>query len=624
MIEAETLPDIIGHEVLFPDVFETGFYPSHAPPGRYTQGQINAALAGLAPLQIGILSSVSEHRYAGEALISTRLEVDPNGALHGVDFTGDPFDHETWIVPGPLDLSVELRRQSTRRRFSRDVITREYVRKPRTNSSATVDVSVWSRTTPTDLVETAAPLLKYSPATVPAFIPADLVQEALAGAAPGQEVPLASGYGVLPLGNGEGDTVETVQAYNIQYGVDYIGDPDDYLTWIAIGNESVQVSAFQVSEAGPLFLDQTTSYVLVAPDSSGQVLLNPQIAVVTEATDTARTWDKVYFNSGAVPPEVDPGDAAALAAKIQPGAAGLALHTIVETPGLTTRSSQQSIDAHGAAAGVDYSGNPSNPSTWNALTAADVIVDRLATTTLTTAASATHKIHTLYREASADPAQTGQLHLVENNVVGRDVVRVTRRYLNRALEMNEIPEGMTARGIQGALAWANPGETIVAGQTRVRTLVATESSPLADIIDTNGWTLGVDYLGNPADMNTWHAAGPADVYIDIYHPVTRTRHYEEVVTNHLVTAPAAPSAIPPELAALWSEPGPPRAMHVAWAPPYGMEFGIEISNDLSGFVPVPGRYKADGRLLRHSGYFPPSQRAGFLRVKRVEMSAVGG
>ncbi|MCW1921753.1 hypothetical protein OKA05_04260 [Luteolibacter arcticus] len=621
LIEPEALPDLIEHEILPDAVIDRGFYPAHAPPGVYTQQQIDAALAGLAPMEKGILWSSTEHRSVGDTLASTTTVVDPNGALHGVDFTGDPFDHESWLVPGAPDLTVDVRHWSTRLRTSRNFTEREYVLKPRAGSGgpigSTVDISSWTQTLATDLVEAAAPVLKYSPSTVPFFIPTELVQQALAGATPGQEVPLATGYGVLPLGIGEGETTETVYAYDVELFVDYIGDPDDYFTWIAIGDSSIQVSAHLITEQGQRFLDQSTEYRLVVPDGTGQIIQNPKITVVTEVTDTTGTWDKNYFTPGNVPPEVEPSDAAVLATKVTAGTAGMALHTTVDTPGTTERTVVESIDAHGAVAGVDYSGNPANPATWTALTPNDVVADRLETVTLTTGTEAEHRVHVLYREASSDPGQTGQLHRVENAVVGRDIVRVTRRYLNRPLDLEEdLPEGLSPHDIQQALAWADPGETVVAGQTRVRTLRSTQTTPLPDIIDTNGWTYGTDFTGDPGDMNTWQAAGPSDVYIDIYHPVSRTRDYDEVVTNHLVIAPNSPPVNQPALTVLSTDPGPPRGLHVTWSPPFGMEFEVETSNDLSLFTPVPGLYKADGRQLRHSGFFSPAQPAGFLRVKR--------
>ncbi len=622
LIQTSVIPDIIEHQILPPAIFETGFYPLHAPPGRYTQAQIDAALAGLAPMEIGILSSTSEHRFTGDVPVSTTTIIDPNGALLGTDFTGNPFDHETWIASGSANLVIDLRLQSRIRRESRDFVDREYVRKPRSASGpggqgSTVDISVWSSEQPTDLVEAAAPVLKYSPATVPAFIPAALVQQALASASPGQEVPLTTGYGVLPLGPGYGETVETVNAYNVEFGVDYIGDPDDYLTWIAIGPSSIQVTARQVTEAGSRLLDQTIQYRLVAPDATGSVIVNPQINVVTEVTDTTRTWDKIYFQPGSVPAEVNSSDAATLAAKLAPGAGALALHTAVDTPGTATHATATSIDAHGAVADVDYSGNPANPATWTALTANDVVADRLQTVTHTTPTAAVHQLHTMYREASLDPGETGQLHLVDNNVVGRDIARVTRRYLNQTLDTNApLPEGLTAAEIQRALTWAVPGEVIIAGQTKVRTLASTQTTSLPDLLDTNGWTLGTDFLGDPGDMNTWHAAGPADIYIDIYHRVTRTRNYDEVVTNHLVTAPLIPTPVPPQLSLFASQAGPPRSLDIGWRPPYGMAFEVETSANLTQFTPLPALHKADGRELRHTHYFPATQPAGFLRVKR--------
>lgn len=609
-IQTQTLPDLIEPFVLPPMVVDKGFYPYHAPPGGYTQQQIDAALAGLAPMQKGILSSSTQHIDAGEELGSHTLIIDPNGALHGTDFTGNPLDHETWAVPGAGELQVDLRRQSRIKRLSRDFTIREYVRKPRTSGGATVDIDTWTWYTSTDLVETATPTLKYSPATVPGFIPASLVQQALSGATPGQEVPLASGYGVLPLGRGEGETVQTLHTYDIEFGTDYIGDPDDYLTWIAIGTESIQLSPHLVTEEGRRFQDQTTRYVLVVPDTNGQVILNPEIAVVTEVSDITRSWDKVYFRSGNVPPELDPADVAILDGKLQPGSSALSLHTVVETPGTLTKTTQSSIDAHGAVHNVDYSGTPSNPATWTALTESDVVVDQLSTTTLTTPVSAEHKVHMLYQEASGDSGETGQLHLVENNVVGRDIERVTRRYLNLPLDLENLPEGVTLAQVQAALAWAEPGEAIVAAQTRVRTLLSSETAPLPDLLDMNGWIFGTDVLGEQGDMNTWHTTGTADIYIDLYHRVTRTRNYEEVVINHILSAPLT---APPHAPVLTSS-GSPGALHLAWSPPYGTETFVETSDNLSSFTPLPGIHKADGRPLRYSSYFPLSQTRGFLRV----------
>jgi hypothetical protein len=622
LVESEVLPDIVAHQILSDLILEKGFYPAHAPAGVYTQQQIDAALTGLTELQKGILSSRSEHRFIGDTLASTTTVVDPNGALQGVDFTGNPFEYESWLVPGVEDLTVDVRIQTTRLSTSRNFIEREYVRKPRAPSGpggigSTVDIDTWSFSKLTDLVESAASTLKYSPATVPGFIPAEVVQQALAGAAPGQEVPLASGYGVLSLGHGYGATTETVYVYGVLFGTDYVGDPDDYFTWIAIGPSSIQVTSHQETEEGQRYLDQTLNYVLVAPDATGQVIQNPEFTVVTEETDTTRTWDKVYFKPGNIPAEVDPVDAALLASKLTAGSAGMALHTIVESPGETESMVSQTIDAHGAVADVDYSGNPANPATWTALTSNDVVADRVERVTLTTQSDAAHRVHVLYREASDDPGQTGQLHRVENAVVGQDLVRVTRRYLNHALDLEEaLPQGISSNDVQQALAWANPGETVVAGQTRMRTLHSTQSAPLPDIIDTNGWTLGTDFTGSPGDVNSWQAAGPADVYIDIYHPVTRTRDYDEVVTNHLITAPNAAPENQPSLKVLSTTPGPPRALHVAWSPPVGMEFEVETSTDLGSFVGVPGVFKADGRLLRYSGFFNPAQPKGFLRITR--------
>ncbi|MEK7950023.1 hypothetical protein [Luteolibacter soli] len=619
-VESEVLPDLLEHQILGDEVIAKGFYPAHAPPGVYTQQQINAALNGLTPLQKGILSSTTQHRFVGDTLASTTTIVDPNGALYGIDFSGDPFDYESWVVPGAEDLTIDVRLQATRLSTSRNFTVQEFVRKPRPSSGgigSTVDVDTWSFSKPTDLVEAASPTLKYSPTTVPAFIPAEFVQQALAGASPGQEVPLATGYGVLSLGHGYGETTETIYSYGAQFGIDYIGDPDDYFTWIAIGDSSIQVTSHQETEEGQRYLDQSIQYHLIAPDGTGQVIQNPKFTIVTEVTDTLATWDKVYFAPDHVPSGVDPADATVLAAKVTPGNAGMALHTTTDTPDETEVTVTQSIDSHGAVAGVDYSGTPSNPATWTALTSNDVIADRVEKVSLTTETEAAHLVHVLYREASGDPGQTGQLHRVENSVVGHDIVRVTRRYLNHQLDLQQpLPDGVTTGTIRQALTWANPGETVIAAQTRVRTLRSTQSTPLPDIIDTNGWTLGTDFTGTPGDVNSWQAAGPADVYIDIYHPVTRTRDYDEVVTTHFITAPNTPAESQPSLKVLSSDSGPPRSLHVTWSPPPGMEFEVETSDDLATFSPVPGIFKADGRLLRYSGFFNPLQPKGFLRVKR--------
>jgi hypothetical protein len=61
------------------------------------------------------------------------------------------------------------------------------------------------------------------------------------------------------------DTSETVDSHGAQFGVDYIGDPDNYLTWIAVGDSDVNVDVDQVTTV-TTFLDAitTTSYNQVA------------------------------------------------------------------------------------------------------------------------------------------------------------------------------------------------------------------------------------------------------------------------------------------------------------------------------------------------------------------------
>lgn len=61
------------------------------------------------------------------------------------------------------------------------------------------------------------------------------------------------------------DFSETVDAGGAEFGVDYIGDPDNYLTWIAIGPNDVNVQVDQVTTI-TTFIDAitTTSYNQVA------------------------------------------------------------------------------------------------------------------------------------------------------------------------------------------------------------------------------------------------------------------------------------------------------------------------------------------------------------------------
>ncbi len=623
LVQREILPDQWTYEVETYLPRKSGFFSYHAPPGRYTQQQIDQALVGLTPFQTATLQSSKKRLVVDERVASTRTTVDLNGNLQGVDFSGDSLDHETWAGLTPSDVEVRVSTETTRLREIGEYTYEEVVIKPppgnESGIGSTVHITTWSEAKPTDLVSASDLVLRYSPATVPGFIPAALVQNALTGSSAGQQVPLATGYGLLDLGRAYGDYSETMEAYNVEFGVDYIGDPEDYFTWIAISEKSIQVNVFLVEEHGRSYLDQTLEYVLVVPDSTGQVFQNPKQVVTATVRDTTNTWDKHYFKSGNIPPQIDSADVTTLLSKLNPGQSGMALHQRVETPeeqpSITT---VEAIDAHGAQQGIDYSGNPANPATWTALTANDVIADRIETRTTTTEATGAHQIYQLYVESGGT---TGELKIIHNNCVGRDIVRVNRGHLNRMLDLQQLPVGISAYDIEKALAWAKPGETVIVSQTTESTLASTINEPLPDYSDTNQWQLGTDFTGDPGDMQTWVAAGPHDVYIDLYHPVKRTRTYDELVINHLVTAPAnhqpGPRHAGISLVTLAGDPNP--ALDVLWKSPVGMEFGVETSSDLIHFAPVDTLIKSTGQPSSYLHLHPPSQAPElkkFLRVKR--------
>ena len=58
--------------------------------------------------------------------------------------------------------------------------------------------------------------------------------------------------------NETSETTESVNANGAQFGVDYIGDPSNYLTWIAIGDDDVNVDVNQVT-TNTTFLDSITT-----------------------------------------------------------------------------------------------------------------------------------------------------------------------------------------------------------------------------------------------------------------------------------------------------------------------------------------------------------------------------
>lgn len=614
-IERIELPDLV-HDIDLPEeVIQSGFSRPHAP-SKYTGQEIDDALASVAPGQPAVLESTAERRFSADEVVSVRTVIDPQGAHAGVDFSGELLDVESWTAIGEAEVPVERRVLRTRERRSRHHVFEEYVvDEPLNGGNPNVNVSIFSVPVPTDVVETETATLRCTPSTVPACIPAELVTAALSGAAPGDVVPLAKGYGVFRLETLLGEVDREVKAYDIQFGVDYIGDPNDYATWIAIGSADVLVNVILETEEGDGYLDQTLDYELVVPDSTGEILLNPEISEVLEVTDVTHAYSKTYTPVGSVPPEVAPADASTLEAKLTPGSAGLALHAIDEVIGETTAMLDSRFDAHGAVEDVDYSGDPEDPATWTALTTEDVVVDRFETRTVTTEHTASHEARMIYREASEDAGTTGEVFLVESDVIGRDVVEVKRCFVNVALDPGNLLEGVTDAQVQQALAWAEPGETVVVAQTRETVLVSTQTTPMDEIVDSNGWVLGIDFNGTAGDPQTWVAAGPSDIYIDIYQPEMRVRRYDEVVTNHTMVAPAVvPTPLIAEVFADFSGGSP--FYGVGWDPPFGMEFGVETGTNLSGFElrkPVIQSIGERRWFARYPGSGQPSE---FLRVVR--------
>ncbi|BCX48281.1 hypothetical protein HAHE_21890 [Haloferula helveola] len=612
IVNSVDLPDIVD-EVLLPDEYEEmGFYEPHAPPGKYTPAQISAALAAAGPDGKGYLESRTGRRFVGDEPTSFRTVIDPAGALVGVDYSGNPLDLQTWTSIGP-DVTVDVSSQTRRERTSRDFVFREYV-KADPPGPGNVDVSVWSTRLPTDVVDTNPQTLRYSPAAVPAFIPSSVVADALSGASPGDVVPLVSGYEVIPLATDIGSVERVVEAFNAQFGVDFIGDPNNYQTWIAITSNTIQVNVLLRQEEGRAFVDQALDYELVVPDATGEVILNPLTHRVVEVTDTTRNWSKTYSPAGVVPPEVTPGNAAVLAGKLGTGEAGMALHVIEDAVGDTEDVEQEDFDDHGAQQGIDYSGDPLDPGTWTALTSDDVVVDSFVEHTVTTERTANHEVRMIYREASDDPGTTGQVFLIENDVVGRDILQTTRSHLNAPLDPGNLPEGVTAEDVRRVLMWGDPGESVVVARLRETLPVSDYTTPLADIVDSNEWEFGVDFTGDPGDPQTWVATGPADVYIDIYHPVTRVRTFEEKVTNLVAIVPAGlPAPLLSEFSVMPSSFG--RVMRVSWDPPYGMEFGVDAGS-LESLVPGNHLFKSLGERLRFDHHVPAGLDRSFLRVVR--------
>ncbi len=615
LIHEETLPDRIVHETLPARNIDTGFYPSQAPLDRYTQEEIDTTLAGLGPNGTAVLSTGGTERLLIGERGATRVIVDPKGHLHGPDYLGNPLDHETWQAATSADVEVRVVSETIRLRQVQDHTPREYVRKLPSPPSPRVNVSVWFIYEPTDLSETTSPLLRYTPATVPDFIPAAMVQAALAGAAPGQEIPLATGRGVLGLGNRTGALIDrTVEAYNAQYGIDYIGNPDNPVSWVAL-ERPIQVTEVQRIERGSKFLDQTIHYTLVAPDSTGEVIVNPKHAVLTTIRDTAMTWKKTYFTAGETPQELDPAGVAALQAKLQPGQTGMARHAWLDTPDNPVATMETIIDTRGAVHGVDYEGDPANPASWTALTDEDVVADRIDAWTVATEAEREHELHHLYVESAGG----GQLKIVHNDCIGRDIVRTTWRHLDLPLDPGNLPEGVTPQQIAAALSWACPGETVIVARTTETSLLSEETQPLPDIVDTNRWVHGTDFAGDPEDPGTWTAAGAHDVYIDIYRPVLRTRSYRKLVINHLITAPedhqSSPLVADFRLDRASETPG----LSLHWHPPAGMGFDVEMSTDLEVFTPVETLIQSAGAPVQYIHYFPPDQPLPprlFLRLRR--------
>ena len=71
-------------------------------------------------------------------------------------------------------------------------------------------------------------------------------------------------------------------------------------------------------------------------------------------------------------------------------------------------------------------------------------------------------------------------------------------------------------------------EQISQSYEEVMTGLETETS---ESVDTNGATLGVDYIGDPADYSTWIAIGPTDVNVDINQVTTTTEFIDAVTTT---------------------------------------------------------------------------------------------
>ncbi len=405
-----------------------------------------------------------------------------------------------------------------------------------------------------------------------------------------------------------------MEAYNAQYGIDYIGYPDDNSTWIAL-NRPLQVNEIQRYERGSKFLDQTIRFTLVAPDSTGEVIVNPKHAVLTTVRDTAMTWKKSYFTAGEAPQELDPAGVAMLQTKLQPGQTGMARHAWLDTPGEPAATVETVIDARGAVHAVDYEGDPANPATWTALTDEDVVADRIDAWTVTTEAEREHELHHLYVESAGG----GQLKIVHNDCIARDIVRTTWHHLDLPLDPDNLPEGVTPRQIAEALNWACPGETVIVTRTTETTLLSEETEPLPDIVDPNRWVHDVDFTGDPGDPGTWTAAGAHDVYIDIYHPVLRTRTYRKLVINHLLTAPEDHHSSPHVADFRLDREGEKPGLSLHWHPPAGMEFDVETSTDLEVFTPVDTLIKAAGAPIQYLHYFPPDRPGPprfFLRLRR--------
>lgn len=111
----------------------------------------------------------------------------------------------------------------------------------------------------------------------------------------------ATAQGTLVIGSDE-TFVETVMSnYNPVDNPDYvIGDPEDYFTWIAIGDEDVNV-----------FVEQTTTYYT----------FHRLLAGITETTTTTSTTTtsttSTTLPSGACPPTPETGCAVATSASLQ-------------------------------------------------------------------------------------------------------------------------------------------------------------------------------------------------------------------------------------------------------------------------------------------------------------------